>query len=133
MARVYKTTDRVPVKIGDITVKIAPLSLDQKNEIQEVMIEGQKKNSVAILTKSTLLAVKMCVKEIAGLKSADDSDYQLEFEDDKKELLTDNCISDLMNMEESANLMKVCAAFITSIPKKFELDGVEIIKSEKKS
>lgn len=130
MAKIYKTTDRITVKIGDLQVKISPLSLDQKNEIQSLMLEGQKKNSIPILTESTLLAVRMCVKEISGLKNSDDTDYKLEFEDGK---LTNACISDLMNMEESVNLQKVCAAFITSIPKDFDLEGVEIIKPEKKN
>lgn len=128
MARIYRTTDRVEVKLGEITVKIAPLSLEHKNHVQKLMLDGQKNQDLQKLNDALLLAVKHCLKDIKGVQDSDGNDYHLEFNEG---LLTDNCINDLLNMEESQNLLKVCSAFVSGIPKSFNIEGVEIVEKKR--
>ena len=130
MAKIYKASDRVEVKIGDITVKIAPLTLLQKNEVQRLMLDGQKASDILKLNDSILLAIRYCLKDIQGVKDSDENDYQLEFDSN---MLTENCVNDLMNMEESQNLIKVASTFIAGIPKSFDIEGVSIVSKGKKS
>lgn len=130
MARIYKTTDRIEVKIGEITVKIAPLSLIQKNEIQSMMLEGQKNSDLIKLNAAIHLAVSYCLKEVQGLEDINGNPYQLQSEEGK---LTEQCLNELMNMEETPNLLKVCSAFVAGIPKKFDIDGVELVEKKRQA
>lgn len=128
MAKIYKTTDRVEFKIGDMTVKIAPLSMSQKNEVQALLLEGSKKTDAKILGQSMLLALKYCLKDLQGVTDSDDNPYQLKFDSG---ILTDETVEELMNMEYHAELLQVCGAFVKGVPTKLDIAGVEII--EKKS
>jgi len=127
MATIYKTTDRVAIKIGDITVKIAPLSMIQKSNVQSVLIEAQKANDIQKANEALLLSLKYCVKEIKGLQDTGGNDYQLQFENNE---LTDSCISDLMNMEHGNELLQACAAFVAGIPKSVDnIPGVSFAET----
>ena len=135
--RIYKRTDRIPVKIGELTVKIAPLSLEQKAEVSTKLISGRVKGESKDLLHATMLAIKYAVKSIDGLTDGDDKPYQLQFDG---ELLTDECASELMNMSISGKVQSVCLALINNIPDEFtdfvtgqKLDGVEILKKESAS
>lgn len=130
MTKIYRTTDRIEIKIGDITVKIAPLSLIQKNEVQSIMLEGQKNSDLQKLNAAILLAVSYCLKDIQGLEDIEGNSYQLQFENNK---LTEQCVDDLMNMEETPNLLKVCSAFVAGVPKKFEIEGVEFVEKKRQA
>lgn len=79
-------------------------------------------------------AIKCGIKNIAGLKLADGSDYELNFDDNNE--LTDESVDDLLNLEESGKLTNICAALVNGIPKEFvnaytgkKLEGVEFIKT----
>lgn len=128
--RIYKTTDRLEIKIGEISVKISPLSLIQKNEVQSMMLEGQKNSDLTKLNAALILAVSYCLKEVQGLEDSNGNPYLLQFENGK---LTDLCIDDLMNMEETPSLIKVCSAFVAGIPKKFDIDGVEFVEKKRQA
>lgn len=126
MARIYKPTDRMQFKIGEIIVKIAPLSRHQKNEVQKMMTKGQDKKDLMLLNDAIMLAISYCVKGISGVFDANNEPYQLEFDEG---VLTEECISDLLNMEESKQLIQLCSEFVNGIPKKGAVAGVELIES----
>src|ERR1044072_2448134 len=132
MVRIYKRTDRIAVKIGDITVRLAPLSLDQKTQIQQALLAGSRDGDLKELTRGISLNIKYAVKGVEGLVNSDDQPYQLQFENDE---LTDECVSDLMNMELGQKLTLVCAQFAKGVPKSFKdekgnpLDGVELVNT----
>lgn len=130
MAIVYRKEDRIKVKVGNITVKISPLTYREKAEAQAMIMS----NTTNAGMDGSLYALKCCIKEIEGLKLPDGSKYELKFEDDK---LTDECVDDLTNIEENDKLFLACLAFLNGIPKKFinpitgeELEGVKIIKEK---
>lgn len=100
MPKILKTTDRVKVKIGDVTFTIAPLTYHQKQELANctTMRGGQERLDLA---KSQALYLKYAVKGIEGVEDYSGNKYDLEFEGD---YLTDNCVSDLFHLEEREKL-----------------------------
>ena len=128
MARIYRMTDRIPVKIHDMTVKIAPLSYDVKSVCQGLILNGSH-------MAAAVHALKNSVKGIAGLENADGSDYELEFENDQ---LTDQCIDELLNVQGSDEMQLVAISLLQGIPKEFTdpstgkpLDGVSFAEAPK--
>lgn len=133
MARIYKRTDRISVRIDDVVVKLAPLTLDQKTEIQQAMLQGRSKADIREATRGIALAIKYSLKGIEGVEDSDGNPYKLEFSGEE---LTSACVDNLMNMELTKKLAMVCAAMVNGIPSFFTdenqepLEGVEIVKSE---
>lgn len=127
MAKIYRITDRVSVKIGDIVAIISPLSLETKNEIQALMLQGQRSGDIIKLNAAMLMALRKCLKGIEGLTDSDDQPYELKFENG---MVAECCIDDLTNLQMSPELLKVCAEFVNAVPKKFNIPGVEIIEKK---
>lgn len=109
MAKIYKTTDKIPVKIGELVFEISPLSRIQKADIQALIMEGK-------LADAAFLSVKYAVKSVKGLKYGQ-GDYELEFDDNNN--ITEDSLDDLSNIEESTNLHIACISLINGIPKEF--------------
>lgn len=125
---IYKMSDRIPIEIGDVKFWVSPLNFEQKTALaaQVKMVSGvEQPDSVKI----AYLAVKYSVKEIEGVKSSDGSNYQLEFMGDGA--LTDECVSELLQLEHSPLLVTACSHLIGAI-KDHNIPGVKIdIKSVK--
>jgi len=129
MARIYKRTDRIVVKIDDVTLKLAPLTLAQKSEVQQALLLGHTKSDLREATRGVALAIKYSVKTIEGVVDTDGNPYQLEMSDGE---LTDACVDDLMNMELLDKLALVCSSFAKGVPTEFkDIDGVELVKPPK--
>ena len=112
MAKIYRLSDKISYKIGDVEVKISPLSLQDKQTLHEYMIKGQIGDSKALL-EGSMFAIKASVKSISGLEDLDGNEYKLEFDG---KYLTDECISDLMNLQESNKLIALCSQLIAGVP-----------------
>jgi hypothetical protein len=128
--RIYKLSDRIPIKIDDIFIKVAPLSLIQKSTIQQKMLEGQKANDLIVLTQAVTMALKYSLKNISGLVDGNGEEYRLVFGDDG--YLTDECVDDLLNMPLTPKLTQVCATMAAGIPAAFEIEGVSFVEDSKK-
>lgn len=129
MARkIYKTSDRIKVKIDDISIKIAPLSYETKCEIQANLINGDTLGIV----KAAKLSIQHGVKEIEGVENADGSAYELQFENGA---LTEECVDDLLNIDQDNKLSFVCTKLLEGIPTSFvdpqtgkKIEGISIEK-----
>ena len=126
MSIVYRTSDKLKVKIGGLVFMISPLNKHQKEKIQTLSLENK-------LMQSAAEAIKCSVKGVSGLKDINDNDYALEFDSNLE--LIDDCVDDLMNIEQIAELSSVCASLLSGIPKEFmdpytgkRLKGVSWIK-----
>lgn len=126
--KIYKISDRIKIKIGDIVVKVSPLSFAQKSEIQADLIKFQQSKDIKDLMDSSFKAIKYAVKEIENI------DYQLEFEGN---VLTDACVEDLLNCEINNQLVAACIAFLNGVPNQIinaetgkPLEGIEILPLE---
>lgn len=126
MSIIYKTTDRIPVKISDITVFISPLTYAQKEEIQNAFMQNK-------VFEASRLAIKYAVKKLDGVSLSDGSSYTLELENGA---LTDGCVDDLLNMSQSQKLAMVCSTLVGSIPTQIlddrgnPVEGVEILHKD---
>lgn len=135
MAKIYKTSDRIKVKVDTITVEIAPLSTQSKKQLQSHMLKASQGNMDAAM-EAVFLAVKFAVKSATGIEDADGKQYELEFDGND---LSDDCVNDLLNMEESDKLSAVCMSFLSKVPTVVvdangkPIDGVKILPRGKSS
>ncbi len=113
MARIYRTSDRIPVKVDDITVTIAPLTFAQKTELQTIMLSAAKDPMNAV--KGARLAIKFAVKSVAGLEDVNGDKYEVAL--DSEGLLTDECVDELLNLQEQPKLIALCTQLIGGMPK----------------
>lgn len=133
MAKVFKRSDRIAVKVGDLTFKLAPMTIDQKTECQQAFLKGNSKADLKELTKGIILSLKYSVKSVDGLVDANDEPYKVSLDD--KGNLTDECIDDLLNLQTGKQLTQICASLTNGIPSEFiddngnKLEGVEILKT----
>ncbi len=130
MSRIYKRDTRVSIKIDDLVIEVSPLSLDQKSEVSTLMLHGRNACDLKELNKAISLAIKYAVKSVKGLTDENDDPYNVSFDGDS---LSDQCVEELMNIEESEKMVMVCTALINKIPKMFTdmrgkaIEGVELI------
>ncbi len=133
MAKIYRRSDRVKVKIDDVIVTIAPLSLEAKVEATEYLGRGKAAGNYPLIQKGLSVLLKNSIKNIDGVEGMDGKPYTLQFEND---VLTDDCLSDLYNLELHKKLVMVCSSLIKNIPSEFTdengnlIEGVEIVKTE---
>jgi hypothetical protein len=134
--RIYKRSDRIKVKIEDITVTLAPLSFDQKSEAQEMISRGTVKQDLRLLSKGIAQMVKYSVKKVDGLEDAEGNPYQLDFDGDS---LSDSCLDDLLNLEVQEKLQSACLSLLRGIPREIvdshgkPIQGVEVIRDSKEA
>lgn len=135
MTKILKISDRIPVHIGDILFKISPLTYLQKMEIQDHMVDASGGNLKAAMAGAHK-ALKYAIKGVEGIEDYSGKSYELSFGEDK--YLTDECVDDLLNLDQSDTLITVCAALLNGLPKKEmlhpktgkPLEGVSIGKIE---
>lgn len=134
--KILKNTDRVSVKIDTVTLKLSPLTFQQKSEVQGFMMEATKGNTQAGL-EGARLAVKYSVKDMLGVTDIDGEKYNLELGEDG--CLTDECCADLTNSEMSEKLMITCCSIMTGMKQeimdpitKKKLEGVTVLKNSKR-
>lgn len=130
--KIYRTTDRVQVKIDDVVLTIAPLTQAQKLEVQSMMMKGRATGDIETVTKGIVKAVKYAVKDLKGITDQQGNAYTLTKEGDN---LTDDCAEELLNIESSEKLVLVCTSLASGFTTKFTdekgaaLVGVEVIES----
>ena len=129
MARIYKMTDRIPVKVKSLHIEISPLSFDQKATCQSLIMSGNH-------MKAAVYAIKCSLKSIKGVENEDGSAYELDIENNE---LSNDCIDELLNLSESPEIQYVAMTLLSGIPKQFidpttgkPMEGVEFIKGKKK-
>jgi hypothetical protein len=113
MARIYRTSDRIPVKIDDITVVIAPLSFAQKTELQSIML--QAKDDPLFAVRGARLAIKYAVKDVKGVEDMTGADY-VPFMDGEGNL-SDDDVDALLNLEENGKIITLCSQLIGGVPR----------------
>jgi len=133
MAKIYRTTDRISLKVDDLTITVSPLSIHQKTAVEELASNGGSSSAI----KAAVCAMKFAIKSVSGLEGPDGSPYQLEFDTDGT--LADSVVDDLFNTKTSFKLMSICLNLINSIPDEFydpntgkRLEGVEFIADKEK-
>lgn len=118
MQRIYRATQKIEVKIDDISVFVSPLTLIQKQEIQGYLVKAGEGDTEASM-KLVVTAMKYALKDVRGLVDVDDDGkefpYQLQFVDG---ILADSCIDDLLNIPCSAKITMLCSTLMAGVPDK---------------
>lgn len=136
MAKVFKCSDRLPIKIDDIEVKISPLTFQQRSELNGIISQATKTLDFGKAAEATFMAVKFSLKEISGVENYDGTPYELKFENG---ILTDESVNDILNLELSPKLGAVSVALINGVPDKIVdekgnvVDGITLLYRETKS
>ena len=129
MAKVYRVTDKLPVKIGDIIFQISPLTFAQRAEIQADLTKAAK-GDLSKATDASYKAIKYAVKSVENLTNIDGTPYQVTLEN---KILTDECVNDLLNLEEYMKLSAVTTNLINGVPEKIcdaegkVIEGIELL------
>lgn len=119
---VYRTSDRIPVQVGEVELLFAPLSFAQKTEINShVKMQSGKETPDGL--KVAQLYIKYGIKSVKGCKLSDGSDYEVEL--DAAGNLTDACVDDVMSLENSPDIIRICALLANQIAK-HEVPGVTV-------
>lgn len=136
MAKILKMSDRIHLKIDEITFVIAPLSYMQKQELASCtkIIKGEEHYD---LLRAQALYIKYGLKDVIGIEDYDGNEYKLEFEGD---YLSDNCVSEVLSLDQRTTLTTSAWQLLNGIQELKDpitgekLEGVELeVKSEKKS
>lgn len=134
MIKLYSMKDRIPIKIDDITVTIAPLSYKDKQILKGLMEMALKKDtSMDTIIFASKYAIKCCVKKVEGIIDSMDQIYKVQFEDNKQ-YLTDDCVEDLLALPITDKLICTCSTLIKGIPDEItnpytgkRMDGVKVL------
>lgn len=122
MIVIPRVSDRIKIKVGEVSFLISPLSVEHKFKLMEYMnLDGgqDKKNMV----KMSFYSVKYSLKGIDGVVDGDGKPYELQFGPDGS--LTDDCFSEVMGLLGNDKLAATCLALAMGqdAPK---IEGVEV-------
>lgn len=120
--RIYRATDRIQVKIGDITFHISPLSYRNKiallNEItRDGGVESQSEAAIAMQT------IRYSVKKVDGLTYWDNEPAEITLDENGD--VSETSMIELMQLESVNQLASTCVMLMAKLedPK---LKGVEV-------
>lgn len=131
--KLYKTSDRIKVKIGDMVVTVSPLSYFQKLDVYSE--SGEMKDDMStteknrIIAKSSIMAMRHAIKEVSGIEPDDGREFKLQFKDD---MLTNECAEALLMIQMPSELMAVCSSVANNMTGINDIAGVKIIDQKKK-
>jgi hypothetical protein len=128
MARIYKLTDRVPYKVGEVEIEISPLNIHDKALLHSMATKSVENADNNQVVATSAFAIKSAVKSVKGLENGDGSAYQLEFEQNGS-YLTDECVTDLLNIQESAQMIALCVQLIAGIPRTLP-GGISLVEDK---
>lgn len=121
MAKILRLKDRIRLSIGELTFTLAPLDRLQKQDLAECNknVDGKE---VFELSKAQHLWMKYSIKEVEGLETYDNKPYELEFDGD---YLTDDCVTELFNLEEKETLTNCAWQILNGIQELKDLETGE--------
>lgn len=123
---VYRITDRIPVKIGDATFWLAPLSSEQKSRIFALAIT-KSGTSIENAFKGAVLTMQFSLKKLEGVMTATGEPYELEFGEDG--MLTEQCAEELCSLGAGAQIIKLAIKWAQDTiksPAECDMTGVEV-------
>lgn len=135
MAKFYSVKDRVKITVGKVEVLIKPLTVQEKTEIQNTL------GAVATVGvgMSYMGAAKAIAYSVKGLKGVvvDEEGTEFELEKDDNGNLTDDCVSDLLNIPIGVQLTNIAMNLLNGLSDKITdnqgkpIKGIKIVGVEK--
>jgi len=128
MAKILRLSDRINLKIGDVTFVIAPLNHFQKIELSNCTTIKNGEEHYDLL-RAQALYLKYAVKDVNGIECYNGEKYELEFNNDE---LTDNCVSEILSLDQRSKLTTSAWQILNGIKELVDpvtgekLEGVEL-------
>jgi hypothetical protein len=118
---IYRLTDRIPVKIAELTFWLSPLSYEQKVNLLDCkkMVGGEEVSDNA---KRARLAIKYGIKGIEGVTCADGSAYAPAMDTDGT--LSWGAVDEISELGCLTCVIQACMALLGNFAEA-KLDGVE--------
>lgn len=131
MAKILSTKSTFTLKIDDLKFTLKPLNYMHRLELDECFIQKGGSN-LQKLYRSQSILIKYSLKSVKGIKNHDDSDYELEFNDDGS--LTDDCVNDIMNIQQRHKLTTAAMNVLNGVMEMSDdiTQGIELEFSEGK-
>ena len=107
-------TDRYVLKVDGVTFTVAPLSKEHKLEISQCG-QLEKGQFVQNIFNMQCLYLKYGLKGVSGIKDYNKKEYELTFENN---YLSEDCISELLNLPMHGKLMDAAWQILNGVPDK---------------
>lgn len=120
---VYRTTDRVPVKVAGLTFWVSPLSFEQKAKIFDLISRDGGVEVVKGLASVQML-LKFSVKEVEGLQNPDGTEFKVDLDSDGN--LDDDCVDILLNLPDFGKISQLLQTWLQQEIKDPGIEGVEV-------
>ena len=127
MPVIYRTSDRIEIKIDDFKIKIKPMSFEEKSQVIAEIQKAQQTKDMASLQKASLMPIRLALKSIEGVEDINGEPYSLQF--DENNHLTDECLNEVLSLSEK--LTQVCMATLNGLPNEWEIEGVSFSSKKK--
>ena len=122
---IYKPSDRILLKIGDISLKVSPLTALQKANLMSLtkMSAGRE---VADTSLMAIMTIKYSVKEIYGVDAtfADGTEFALSYDPDGT--LSEESLTAIMQILDNGTLTQIAAQLLTTGVQSIKVPGVEV-------
>lgn len=131
--RIYRCTDKIEVKIDDVSIFVSPLSFQAKMNLQGLMLKASNGDMDSAM-KAVIQALKVSIKDIKGVQDGE-GEYQISFDGEE---VSDDCINDILNMPISNKISTICTNLLSGIPNQIldsngePLEGVSIVQPKAK-
>lgn len=123
MITIFRPTDRIPVKIGEVTYWLAPLTASEK---QELYASFRTKGGEETMDREAYArtAIKLSLKKVEGVNNPDGTPFEVETDD--RGYLTELSLDDVLCLPDDIRLA-ACIDRLTYKPQDLlNLDGVEV-------
>jgi len=107
-------SDRLRITIEDVCFIIAPMSEHRKSEMRTAQsMHGGDEISKVLDSQS--MYIKYCLKDIEGVENFAGDKYELEFTNDSQTELTAECVSEVMNIEQTMSIVTAAYSQLNGI------------------
>ena len=122
---IYKPSDRILLKIGDISLKVSPLTALQKANLMSLtkMSAGREVTDTSLMA---IMTIKYSVKEIYGVDAtfADGTEFALSYDPDGT--LSEESLTAIMQILDNGTLTQIAAQLLTTGVQSIKVPGVEV-------
>ena len=119
---IYPASARIPIKVGDVTFVVKPLTTSGRHRLTEYFTRKQGKE-VKMDMEYHYQCLKLTLCDVKGLKNPDGSSYKLKV--DNEGFVTDDCLDEVSQVLHSSQVAIAASSLIGGMvdPK---IDGVEV-------
>lgn len=128
--KILRVSDRIKIMANEIEIIISPLTYSQKIDISNC-VKMDSGNQMVDVQKTAMLTLAYSIKDIKGITTFSDTDYELEFLDDNKTQLSEECTGELISIFAPTKIFGVINSILSG-KLDIDVDGIAIEVMPKK-